>query len=386
MKTLKRNTYLFYAIEFLSACIFTTAIWAFFFTSYLAFSFSTALVLTVLSGFISFLFEVPSWAWADKFWRKKIYFLWLIFIISWFSIWIFAESIYLFVISAIFQWIWFAITSWNLEALIHDYLELQWKESNYKDIQANAFIYIFIWRALSSLVAWYLFIINPLFPVYGTIVAYSIIFFLLFFIVDKWQKLENNHSTKTHIFTWIKFIFKNNFLFYFVTIVALISATWNIYWFTYQPYLKYIWISIEHIWILFALTWIFSALWAYIIKKLQDNFDEVEIVNISLFLAILAAVWMQFFNIYWALFWIIINSILAGFIMSFWNNVLIKKSPKTYKSTILSIFSLFITIWYVSFSIIAWYILTYTWFEKLYFWVLMLIIWVFIFSILRLKK
>lgn len=386
MKILKRNIYLFYAIEFLSACIFTTAIWAFFFTSYLTFSFSTALVLTVLSGFISFIFEVPSWAWADRFWRKKMYFLWLVLIISWFSIWTFAESISLFVISAIFQWVWFAVTSGNLEALIHDYLELKWKETYFKNIQANAFIYIFIWRAFSSLVAWYLFIANPLFPVYGTIIAYILIFFLLFFLVNNWQKKSEYHDTKAHIITWFKLVFKDNFLFYFVTIITLISATWNVYWFTYQPYFKYIWISIENIGVLFALTWIFSALWAHIIKKLQDNFDEIEIVYISLFLAVSGAVWMQFFNIYWSLFGLIIDSILAGFIMSFWNNVLIKKSPKIHKSTILSIFSLCITIWYVSFSVIAWYILDYVWLEILYFWTMIFTVLLFIFSIIKLKR
>jgi len=160
---LKKNIYLFYIIKFLSACIFTTAIWTFFFTSYLNFSFSTALNLILLSGLVSSTFEIPSWAWADKFWRKKMYFLWTLLIIFWFSIWIFAENIYWYVLSAILQWIGFSIGSWNLEALIHDNLEIENKEKDFKNIQANAYSYIFLWRAFSSLLAWFLFVINPLF-------------------------------------------------------------------------------------------------------------------------------------------------------------------------------------------------------------------------------
>ena len=386
MKTIKNNIYLFYIIEFLGACIFTTAIWTFFFISYLTFSFSTALVLTVLSWFISFIFEVPSGVWADKYWRKRMYFLWIFLIILGFSIWIFSKNIYLFVFSSSLNWIWFALISWNLEALIHDSLELQKKENKFKDIQANWYIAIFSWRALSSLLAWYLFVINPLFPVYGTIIAYILIFLLLFFINDKWQQKSKNSSLKNHMFTWFKLLIQDKFIFYFVIIITLISSIWNIYWFTYQPYFKYIWISIENIWILFALTWFFSALWAHIIKKLQDKFNEKEIIFISLFLLLISAIWLQFFNIYWALFWLIIISIMFGFIMSFWNNVLIKKSPKTHKSTILSIFSLFITIWYVIFSVWAWYILDYIWIEKLYFWTIILIIFLIIFSLVKLKN
>lgn len=386
MKTLKINTYLFYIISFLTACIFTTAIWTFFFTSYLTFSFSTALFIILLSWIVSFIFEIPSWAWADKFGRKKMYFLWTFLIILSFSFWIFSDNIYLFIISAILEWVWFAITSWNLEALIHDYLEEKWKWDDFKDIQANAYISIFIWRAFSSLVAWYLFVINPIFPVYWTIIAYILIFVLLFFLNDKWQKLEQVETTKNHMKKWFKFILKNKFLFYFIIIMSLISSIWNIYWFTYQPYFKEIWISIENIWILFATTGIFSAIWAQIIKKLQDNFSEIQIIYISILLLLFSSIFFQFFNFYLAIFWLIIISIVFGFVMSFSNNVLIKKSPKKYKSTILSIFSLFITIWYASFSMISGFILDYTSLNFLYWLNIFLIFILLIFSLLKLKK
>jgi len=270
--------------------------------------------------------------------------------------------------------------------LIHDYLEEKWKWKKFKDIQANAYILLFLWRTFSSLIAWYIFIINPLSPVYLTIIAYLIVLLSLFFIIDKWQEIEKKESTKKHIITGLKFILKDKFIFYFVIIISLISSIWNIYWFTYQPYFKNIWISIENIGILFAITWIFSAIWAQIIKKLQNIFSEIKIVYITIFLLLLSSIFIQLFNIYWAILWLIIISIMFGFIMSFWNNILIKKSPKKYKSTILSIFSFTITIWYITFSLISWYLIDLIWLEKLYIWNIILIILVILFTLLKLRK
>ncbi len=386
MKILKRNIKLFYIISFLEACIFTTSIWVFFFTSYLIFSFHTALIITILSWVVAFIFEVPSWAWADRFWRKKMYFLGISLIILSFSFWLFSKDLYLFIFSAILNWLWFAITSWNFEALIHDSLEEKLEWNKFKKIWANAYISIFSWRTFSSLFAWYLFVINPLLPIYFTILAYIIVFIILFFIVDVWQKKSHSLDTKTHIKEWLDFLSKNRFLFYLIIIISLISSIWNIYWFTYQPYFKQIWFSIESIWILFSITGIFSALWAHFIKKMQDVFTEKKIIFIMIWLLFISWISIQFFNIYLAILWVAIISIVFGFVMSFWNNVLIQKSPKTHKSTILSIFSFVITIWYVIFSIISWFIVDYCWIYELYLWNIILIILLFIFSISKLKN
>ena len=71
---------------------------------------------------------------------------------------------------------------------------------------------------------------------------------------------------------------------------------------------------------------------------------------------------------------IILISITFGFTMPLWNNYLIKNSPKTHKSTILSIYSFWITIWYISFAIPTWYLVDYIWLYKVYLWVIWLIL------------
>ncbi len=379
-----KNIKIFYLVKFLKSCIFTTSIWSFFFTSYLNFNFHTALILTLLSWIISLIFEIPSWAWADRLWRKKTYLWWLILIILSFCIRVFAKEIYLFVISSILNWIWFAITSGNLEAIIHDSLEKNNKKDKYKNIQANAYIWVFSGRAISSLISWYLFVLNPIFPVFWTIFSYIIALFLVFFIDNKWQKLSKEKSSKIHIKKTFVFLIKNKTLWYFIVILAIISWLWNIYWFTYQPYFKEIWFSIENIWILFALTWFFSAIWAYLIKKIQDKMSDEKTILLLLQLFFISWILFSFFNKILALFWIIILSIWFGFIMSFWNNILIKKSPITQKSTILSIFSFAITIWYTSFGVISGYIVDYFWLKILYY-LNIILLWFIIWILYNLK-
>ncbi len=373
-KILNKNIKLFYIINFLEACIFTTPIWVFFFTSYLRFSFWWALFLMVLSWIVSFILEIPSWAWADRFGRKKMFLLWILFMILSFIFYIFSEQFYLYIISSILMWIWYAVTSWNFEALIHDNLEENWEEKRFKDISSNQYIAIFLWRAFSSSIAWFLFIIHPVYPVIATISAYLLILIWLQLIHEPKQYKSIAKNNKIHIKEAIKYLIKHKILLIFIFILSIQTGLSNIYWFTYQPYLKQLWYSIEIIWIIFAITWIFSALWSHIIKKIQWNISESNIINIMLILLLVNWLLILSFNPLIGLLSIILISITFGFTMPLWNNYLIKNSPKTHKSTILSIYSFWITIWYISFAIPTWYLVDYIWLYKVYLWVIWLIL------------
>ncbi len=137
MKLKNNNIWLFYGISFFESCIFTIPIWYFFFVNFLNFWIASAILISTITWLISLLFEVHSWTWADRFWRKKFYIFWLFLLLIWFSFYLWADKIYLFLISSIFSWIWYSFTSGNLEALIHDDLEENWKIKDYYKIQSN---------------------------------------------------------------------------------------------------------------------------------------------------------------------------------------------------------------------------------------------------------
>lgn len=254
------------------------------------------------------------------------------------------------------MWIWYAITSWNLEALIHDNLEEQWKVEEYNKIQSNQYITLFILRALSSLLAWYLFLQNEMYPVYASIICFIIAIILTFFLYSPKQELSQETTDFKHIWKALIYL-KDKQKMLFVIIFWWLLFYWiaNIYWFTYQPYLEQIWVDIKDIWIVYFFISAFSAFWSYIIKKMQGKIWTFSILN---FMFVLLIIISFMFSIFIDIAWLIpiaLLSILFGFIMILWNTYLIKYSPKTHKSTILSIFSFAGSIWYFTFWTIAWY-------------------------------
>lgn len=354
---LKKNILLYYAISFFNACLFMIPIRYFFFVNYLNFWIGEAILINTLSWLVSMFFEVHSWWWADRFWRKKLYIIWLLSVIFCFSFYLWATSFYLFVISSFFMWFWYALTSWNLEALIHDNLEEKWLEKEYDKIQSNSYIIMFSWRAISSLIAWYLFFYNPLYPFSATIICYAISLILIFFIHSPKQELSDEKGDTKHLKKAFVFLLENkNLLFVIVFLGFIFSWIWNIYWFTYQPYLENIWIKIKDIWIIYFFISAFSAFWSYIIKKLQSKLNIFTILT-SMFvcLLIVSLMFSYFDNLFWILP-ILILCILFWFVMTIGNSYLIKYSPKTHKSTILSIFSLAGSIWYFAFWVTSGYI------------------------------
>lgn len=355
-KKLKKNILLFYAINFFEACLFLIPIWYFFFVNYLNFWIGNAILINTISWLVTLLFEVHSWWWADRFWRKKIYIFWLLAWIIWFSFYLWATDLYLFLISAFFLWIWYALTSWNLEALIHDNLEEEWNVKEYDKIQSNQYITLFTWRALSSLLAWYLFFHNELYPIIASIICYIIAIILVFFIHSPKQELSQETTDSKHIKKALVFLSKKKkMLFMIIFWWLLFSWIANIYWFTYQPYLEQIWLDIKDVWIIYFFISAFSAFWSYIIKKMQDKVETFTILNFMfIWLIVVSFMFSIFDNLIWLLP-IVLLSILFGFIMILWNTYLIKHSPKTHKSTILSIFSFAGSIWYFTFWTIAGY-------------------------------
>lgn len=384
---LKKNIYLYYAISFLNACLFMIPIRYFFFVNFLKFWIWNAILINTLSWLVSLIFEVHSWWWADRFWRKKMYILWMILTILWFSFYIWSLDFYLYVFSGIFLWLWYALTSWNIEAIIHDSLEEQWLEKDYDNIQSNSYILMFSWRAISSLIAWYLYFYWELLPFIATIICYFLSLILVLFIDQVKQRKSTEINDFQHIKTAFNFLLsKKDLMILIIFLWLFFSWIWNIYWFTYQPYLESIWIEIKDIWIVYFFISAFSAIWSYLMKKIQSKVKTFKILwFMFLGLFLVSCMFSYFDNLFWVIP-ILILCILFWFVMIVWNNYIIKRSPKTHKSTMLSIFSFAGSLWYFSFWVISWYIVEFTSLNSLYYFLPILIFFVFISFIYSSKK
>lgn len=377
-----KNILLYYILNFLQACVFTTPIWAFFFTLYLNFNISIAISIILLSWVFSTLLEVPSGAWADRLGRKKMFILWLVFIWVAESIWLFSTTLPPFIFSAIFLGTGFALVSWNYEALLHDDLEERWEEKRFKDITANWYIAKFIWRALSSFLAGYLFLYDPLLPSYLTVWAYLLAILLAFFIHNPKQVQSNHNNNYSHISETIGFIYQNKNIFIFILLFIVYGWINNLFWFTYQPLFASLNISIWYIWIIFSVIGIFSAVWSHIIKELQNRFSENTIIKIIFWSLVLTWLLISSFQIYLVAIGVILMAIKSWFIFPFANKYLLEHSPKHHKSTILSIFSLGFTFSYTILGIIWWFFIDIYWLQLLYYintlWIIILFWYTFI--------
>lgn len=386
-KNLKKNINLFYAIKFFESLIFSIPIWLIFFTVYLNFSIWTAIFINVFAWFIAFIFEIFSWSWADRLGRKKIYIVWASLAILWESFYLWADSIYLFLISSIILWLSSAITSWNIEALIHDHLEEENQENKYPSIQANQYILLFTSKALAALIWWYLYIIWPTLPFYFSIIAYIIALMLVFFIYEPKQRKSEEKSDLKHIKKSFKFISENKKYLYFIILWWFIFTWfWNIYRFSYQEYLKEIWFHIKEYWIIYFIISLFSALWTYIVKKLQLKFSWFTLLRWITFILLVVSLCFLYFNNSFGIIPILGLSIIFWFIMTIWNTYLITNSPKTHKSTILSIFSFSVSLWYFIFSALAWFFIDIYNLETVYFYIPFMLALILLIDLLYFRK
>lgn len=385
---LKRNVALFYVTTFFQSMWFSYPIWYFFLVNYLKFWAWDAIFINTFIWLVIMLFEVPSWWWADRFGRKKIHIMGSMSVLFGTTFYLWADKVYLFFISSFFLWLGYSLISWNLEALIHDNIEEDWKwESEYNKIQSNEYILMYLGRAFSALFAWYLYFHHQTFPYIANIVCYSIGLILLFFIHSPKQELSHEKNDFAHIKKALVFLSsrKDMLLLIFFTGVVY-SWLGNIYWFTYQPYLEIIWVDIKDLWVIYFIISIVSAAWSYIIKKLQVRFDAFFITKIMLFALFLSSLMFAFFdNILWVIP-ILVISLFFGFMMILWNTYLIKTCPKTHKSTILSIYWLWISLWYSVLCTIAWYIMQVTSLKVLYNFLPIVIFILFILFIILDKK
>lgn len=362
-----KNIILFYILNFLQACVFTTPIWVFFFTSYHSFSLSSALFLIVLSWIFTALFEVPSGAWADRLWRKKMFIFWLSLVLIAQAFWIFSDTIILFMISALLLWIWFAFISWNYEALIHDDLVASGEESRFKDITANSYIATFLGRAMSALWAGLLFSVSPLYPIYGTVVAYLTALWLSFFITHPKQQISVHSNNFSHIFASFSFVKHNTHIWVFFIIFIIYWGVANIFWFTYQPFFSALDISIAQIWVIFAIISLISALWSFAIKKIQNKYSPYHITLWIITSLSISALLLSTFSPIFSLIWVVLLAFQSGFIFPFANKYLLQRAPKTQKSTILSLFSLGFTFSYTLLTIVWALAIDSIWIQNIYY-------------------
>lgn len=141
------------------------------------------IVFTVFS-LSSFIFEIPTGYWGDKYGRRKsiLLGLWILTIVSF--LWTMATNYIHFSVLAGFWMLGFAFISGSFEAYIYDYLENSSNLSHYDSILAKSSMLFFYSGSIGAIMGTYLYAYNHYFPYY----LLSLTFFLsslAVFLMDK---------------------------------------------------------------------------------------------------------------------------------------------------------------------------------------------------------
>ena len=381
MKLTNENIY--YINCFLSSCYFPIVIWCFFFTNYLNYSLWIATLINVIVWVWVLIFEIPSWAFADRFGRKKVYILGLLLLIIGLSIYLVSNMLVLLLLASIIIWAWFALISWSIEALIYD--SLNESEENiakrFKFITANGYIFTFLWRSVSAIWAWYLFLMNPLYPYISSIILLSIALVLSFFLKESPYNKGVETSNILKIKNTFHYLLRKRPVLIFSIYVFIFNGIGNIYWFLFQPIFKSVWFSIEHIGWIYCIIALFSALGAHLIKKIQDHIPPYNIMRYLLWvLCIISFMFISFSNSF-IILPVVFLAFCFGFILPLWNNYISHNVPSEYRATALSIYSLLLSLSYFIFSWPIWFFVDIYWMEMTLKWITLIIITLTLFDI-----
>lgn len=230
--------------------------------------FAVKKVSTILS-------ELPTWVISDKYLgRKWTYISWQILLLSWLCLYLLWNLSYNFlIIWSILIWISTALHSWNMSAMLHDILKKLWKEKLYQKYNWES-NWVRLWIiSAETLIAWLLYLYNPIFVLIIAILKVFSGLILSIFIKEAYEfkKAETLKESWQHFTSSLIFIIRNRKLrlLSFISVVrkSLFNVVDEIWFEFYHKFYSTLWI-----WIIFSISAFIAGFWSWFTKKITDKF------------------------------------------------------------------------------------------------------------------
>ncbi len=299
-----RKIYLY--MIFYSLMFFTPIIVLFYQNNWL--TLTQIMIIQSLSSILFVLLEVPSWYFADIFWRKRaLTFTWVFSTISMltFALW---DNFYHFLFANILWATAGVFISGADSALIYDTLKELEKEKSYKKIWWNVVFIYSLGVSFASIVGWLLWKIDYKYPFYAMIPFMMILIPISISLEE--PKRHKKIFTRNYIFDLFKSIklsiLQNNKLKWLLLYSSVIVLFINIAYFLYQPYFKLSWLDVAYFWAVFACFNIivaFSAKYSHIIEwKIWKKYSLILLFLLIWVSYILMSNFVFLFSFIFALF------------------------------------------------------------------------------------
>lgn len=291
---------------------------------------------TALGSLFSFVMEIPSGYFSDRFWYKKTLILAKIFMFLATLCFIIWNDVIFFSIGSIFLSLWFSFTSWTMAAFFHENLEEMWKENLFTKI---------LWR-----IEWSVSLFNALLIIaipFLTKISFERPFYVWLWIDLIWitvalslvePKKEKNLQKPKNIVQVIK---ESKWTSFWPIVIFLAILFWVIGGtnpFRY-PYIESIWYPVAYIGFVM---WISRVIWFFISRVIHKIEEKISIKKLF-FMEIFIFSWMMF------LIGILKNPYIIWWLFAlmtwyyWWRDSMIQKHiidilpNKKYKATMLSI-------------------------------------------------
>ena len=343
---------------------------------------------------IGLVFEIPTWAIADLYWKKFSVILW--YILTWISVFFipffhwFIWIVIIFCINAFSE----TLFSWADAARVSDVIE-----ENDKNIMNSYFSWIRSIRNFWSIIAWILWSfvakylgMDWLWYIFWIWTIISSLFLLFAKDGKKWYEEEPEWWLKKDFWEHIKgsfdYIRKHKIVLFLFLWIALFYLTDEMTWLAWTPYIQQLWFNIENLWYIYSIIgigWILVPLIAEKVLKFKNP------ANVIFWVCLWFAVLLIFSGISSSILLIISLFVLYNFVDDFilpieetiTNKFLDKKKRSTLLSIKSMVESLSSIIWWPLAGMLLWYItlsqwlLVWAWFMILM-WIIYKIVWFFL--------
>ncbi len=312
------------------------------------------------------LLEVPSWYFADIFWKKITIVVGTFFWFLWNFIYAFSHSFAFFVLAEITLAIGISALSWADNSFVYDTLKVLWKEKDYKKIRWNINFVFMLSMWISQILGWiiakyWIFFLNSD-NIRATLLL-SLPFLFISVLIS--LTLKEVPISKKVIKEWylkdLYLVLKNEVLKNkkLLGVMILFMFLWASFTYAlrfYQPYFKLINLDIVYWWFVF---WFFQ-IFSWLVSK-YANFLEKKLWLSNLIILLVILVIISYFGM-WLVFTIVglIFTLMQQFVRwLYWviiSDYIHQNISSKYRATIQSIQNLGKSLIYALLLPLFWYV------------------------------
>jgi MFS family permease len=283
-------------------------------------------------------FEIPSSVWADKYSRKNLLVVGMVF-------WVIAQLFFLgnsfasFVCMSIFSGISSAFASGTESAITYDTLLNMGKEKDYDRIKSKIQGIFFVGKAIAVIVGVWVYTYNQHLPfILSILVSLMAVALLASLKEPKFQKTAGSHLSQVK--EGFKYLLANKSVWSMVFIFSLVSASSDMLYNYYQPILDFSGLPIIGFIYIYLGVSIMNFLGAMSYPKLAKGLNNNRILISYLLVLLLASLGIATGNLFLVSILVLVLSFCLGSYTIYVTSLINDIVPSSHRATTLSIQSL----------------------------------------------